>query len=306
MRETINRKHKDRLFCSVFKEKKELLSLYNAVNGTNYTDEEELTVTTLDNAIYMTMKNDVSFLIYGILNLYEHQSTWNPNMPLRDFLYVANQLKSMIEEHGWDIYGSKLIRIPTPQAVVFYNGKADQPERQVLKLSDAFENKDKQGCMEFECLVLNINYGKNKELMERCNQLRGYAILIDRIRRYTLSGSSLEQAVDRAIEECIQENILEGFLRQQRSEVKDLILSEYDEQKHIENEKRWSWEDGKAEGVKLGKAEGVKLGKAEGVKLANRLIELLLSDERQEELHRSFEDEAFRLELMQEYGLINE
>ena len=166
MKNIINRKHKDRLFCSIFKEKKELLSLYNAINETNYTDEELLTVNTLDNAIYMTMKNDISFLIYGILNLYEHQSTWNPNMPLRDFLYVAQQIKIMIDENEWDIYGSKLVKIPTPQAIVFYNGKEYQPERQILKLSDAFEKMDRKGCMEFECVVLNLMYLPLKVLFE--------------------------------------------------------------------------------------------------------------------------------------------
>ena len=119
----INTQHKDRLFCAIFRGKKELLSLYNAINETAYTDENALIVNTLDNAIYMTMKNDVSFLIYGVLNLYEHQSTWNPNMPLRDFLYVSQQIKKMVEEKGWDLYGSRLVKIPTPQAVVFYNGK---------------------------------------------------------------------------------------------------------------------------------------------------------------------------------------
>ena len=174
----INTQHKDRLFCAIFRGKKELLSLYNAINETAYTDENALIVNTLDNAIYMTMKNDVSFLIYGVLNLYEHQSTWNPNMPLRDFLYVSQQIKKMVEEKGWDLYGSRLVKIPTPQAVVFYNGKRGQPERQILKLSDAFENQEKPGCMEFQCLVLNINYGQNRELMEKCKPLLDYAAFI--------------------------------------------------------------------------------------------------------------------------------
>lgn len=227
MKNIINRKHKDRLFCSIFKEKKKLLSLYNAINETNYTDEELLTVNTLDNAIYMTMKNDILFLIYGILNLYEHQSTWNPNMPLRDFLYVAQQIKIMIDENEWDIYGSKLVKIPTPQAIVFYNGKEHQPERQILKLSDAVEH---------------------------------------------------------AIEDCIKENVLADYLRLYRSEVKNLILSEYDEQKHIENEKRWSYE--------------------EGCDQASKLYELLLQDDRQEEMKLSLKDKILRQKLMQEYDLI--
>ena len=284
MNTIINRRHKDRLFCSIFKEKRELLSLYNAINGTNYTDEDAVTVNTLDNAIYMTMKNDISFLIYGILNLYEHQSTWNPNMPLRDFLYIAQQIKKMVEENGWDIYGSKLVKIPTPQAVVFYNGKMGQPERQILKLSDSFENKDRNGCMEFQCLVLNINYGKNKEIMEKCKRLMDYTILIERIRIYAKKVYSLEHAVDRAIEECIEEDVLTAYLRLYRSEVKDLILCEYDEQKHIENEKRWSYE--------------------EGIDHVNRLYELLLQDNRQDDMKQALKDKNLRQRLMEEYNLL--
>lgn len=250
MTHTINKKYKDRLFCSIFKEKKKLLSLYNAINGTNYNNEDALTVTTLDNAIYMTMKNDVSFLIYGILNLYEHQSTWNPNMPLRDFLYIANQIKKIIDEKKADVYGSKLVTIPTPQAIVFYNGLEKHPERQILKLSDSFENKEKKGCMEFECLVLNINYGNNKDVLKKCKSLMDYSILIDKIRTYEKQIPIFEEAVEHAIKECINENVLAEYLRTNQSEVKNLILSEYDEQQHIENEKRWSFEEGLEEGLK--------------------------------------------------------
>lgn len=226
------------------------MSLYNAMNGTDYHDEDDLTITTLDNAIYMTMKNDVSFLIYGVLNLYEHQSTWNPNMPLRDFLYTAKQIKILIEKNKSDLYGSRQVMIPTPQAVVFYNGTTEEPERQILKLSDSFENKEKKGCLEFECLVLNINYGKNRQLMEKCRALMDYAILISRIRAYEKSEMTLEEAVDRAIEECIREGVLAEYLRLNQSEVTELVLSEYDEQQHIENEKMWSREEGWKEGEK--------------------------------------------------------
>ena len=280
---TVNRKYKDRLFCSIFKDKKELLSLYNAINGTSYDNEDSLKVNTLDNAIYMTMKNDVSFLIYGILNLYEHQSTWNPNMPLRDFLYIANQIKKFSEEEKLDLYGRKLVKIPTPQAVVFYNGNEEQPERQILKLSDSFENKDIIGCLEFECIVLNINYGKNKDIMDKCKSLTDYAILIEKIRTYEKQEKNIERAVERAIKECIQENVLAEYLRINQSEVIDLILSEYNEQQHIENERKWSWE--------------------EGQEVYAKLIDLLIQDGRHEDVKKSLKNKEFRYELIKEYKL---
>lgn len=299
MRETsnkINRSHKDRLFCTIFQEKKELLSLYNALNGTDYTEEEDLTVNTLENAIYMTMKNDISFLIYGILNLYEHQSTWNPNMPLRDLLYMTKQLKRWIEKNGADLYGSKQVTIPTPQAVVFYNGKQKRPERQVLKLSDSFENKEVEGCLEFQCLVININYGENLQIMEKCKSLMGYATLIHKIRTYEEVEESLEFAVERAIEECIAEGALSDYLRENRSEVKDVVLCEYDEQKHIENEKNWSREEGRLEGLKVGRSEGIKLG--------NALTAILLKEKKLTELERCLQDRAYQQKLLKEYELL--
>ena len=312
----INTQHKDRLFCAIFRGKKELLSLYNAINETAYTDENALIVNTLDNAIYMTMKNDVSFLIYGVLNLYEHQSTWNPNMPLRDFLYVSQQIKKMVEEKGWDLYGSRLVKIPTPQAVVFYNGKRGQPERQILKLSDAFENQEKPGCMEFQCLVLNINYGQNRELMEKCKPLLDYAAFIDRIRHYEKQELNLENAVQQAIEECVKEDILAEYLRTYRSEVTNMILSEYDEQKHIENEKRWSYEDGREDGYADGREDGYADGREDGYadgredgyedggNKVSRLYELLILDGRREEMEMALTDRELRHQFMVEYKLI--
>lgn len=286
MENIINRKYKDRLFCSIFKEKKELLSLYNAINGTAYTDESALQICTLDNAIYMTMKNDLSFFIYGIVNLYEHQSTWNPNMPLRDFLYIAKQITKLIEKDKKDLFGKRLVTIPTPEAIVFYNGTRKQPEKQILRLSDSFENKSIKGCLEFECTVLNINYGKNKELMNKCKSLMDYAILIDKIREYNNTEDNLEYAVERAIQECIDENVLADFLRLNLSEVKELILSEYDEQRHIANERRWSWED--------------------AVEAVNKLNRILLSENRLDELEKAINDKEYQRQLLDKYNLIDE
>jgi len=129
------------------------------------------------------MKNDLSFLIAGEMDLYEHQSTWNPNMPYRDLVYIADLYSGYVEEHHLDIYGSKAIRLPTPKAIVFYNGTKDIPERMELKLSELYEVKCEDYCLEFKTLVLNINYGKNRKIMEKCRWLHGYAALIDRIRK---------------------------------------------------------------------------------------------------------------------------
>ena len=167
-----DRKYKDRLFRLVFSDKKDLLDLYNAVNGTDYDNPEELEVNTLENVLYLSMKNDLSFLIDTELNLYEHQSTCNPNMPMRGFLYFGDLYSAYIALREINLYSSTAKRFPLPQHIVFYNGTRKEPDRKVLKLSDLFEHSstDKRPCLECETLVLNINYGHNRELMEKCGR----------------------------------------------------------------------------------------------------------------------------------------
>ena len=161
-----DRKYKDRLFRLVFSDKKDLLDLYNAVNGTDYDNPEELEVNTLENVLYLSMKNDLSFLIDTELNLYEHQSTCNPNMPMRGFLYFGDLYSAYIALREINLYSSTAKRFPIPQHIVFYNGTRKEPDRKVLRLSDLFEHSstDKRPCLECETLVLNINYGHNREL----------------------------------------------------------------------------------------------------------------------------------------------
>ena len=116
----VRRKYKDRLFQKVFEDKKDLLELYNAVNETNYTNPDELEITTLEDVIYLSMKNDLSFIIGSTLNLYEHQSTYNPNIPIRSLIYFARLYEAYINKNGYNVYGHKLIKLPTPQFIVFY------------------------------------------------------------------------------------------------------------------------------------------------------------------------------------------
>lgn len=239
---------KDRLFCMIFKEKKELLGLYNAMNQTSYSNEDDLTINTLENAIYMNMKNDLSFLIDSRLSLYEHQSTPNPNMPLRDLEYVAD-LYSMLTDKD-NIYASTLIKLPTPQFVVFYNGVLEQPERQILKLSDAYEISDAEVNLELKVLVLNINEGYNRELLESCKTLKDYMQYVEKVRTYGKT-MKLENAVEKAICECIQDDILADFLRKNRTEAKKVSIYEYDEEKHM----RQLFAEGKAAGITQTKKE---------------------------------------------------
>ena len=153
-----NRQYKDRLFKFIFKDKEKLLSLYNALNSSHYTNPDDIEITTLEDVIYCKMKNDISFIIDDRLSLFEHQSTYNPNMPLRGFLYFAKYFEKYIAKNEVDIYGSKLIEMPTPKFVVFYNGTGMAEDRKILRLTDSFTKNKEKSCMELEAIVLNINY----------------------------------------------------------------------------------------------------------------------------------------------------
>ena len=176
------RTYKDSLFRMIFQDREALLSLYNAINGTCYDQPEELIITTLEDAIYLGWKNDVSFLIQDVLSLYEHQSTRNPNMPLRGLFYISSLFQGYLKANDLDPYSSVLLKLPTPRYVVFYNGTQEEPDRTELRLSDSFIRKDVEPCLECTALVLNINYGHNKELMKACHKLYEYAYFIQKVR----------------------------------------------------------------------------------------------------------------------------
>ena len=240
---TINRSYKDRLFKIIFEDKKELLSLYNALTGKNYQNPDELEINTIDDVIYMHLKNDMSFILDDWQNLFEQQSTFNPNQPLRGFFYFADLYK--VKYFGKKIYSTRLLKIPTPQYIVFYNGTTSMPDRKELRLSDAFQQPTTQPDIEVVAHMLNINYGHNKELMERCQKLKEYAQFIDIIRHYLKENEhwSNEQAISKAIDDCIKNNILRDILQKERLRVMASILSEFDEVGYKEMIRQEAYED---------------------------------------------------------------
>ena len=252
-----NRKHKDTVFRMLYSDKRTILELYNALNGTDYQNPDDLTVTTLENAVYMAMKNDVSFLLDERMTLYEHQATWNPNMPLRDLLYIARLMEKSVNKRS--LYQSEPIKIPAPHFVVFYNGKEKKPEDITIKLSDAFIQKEEEPEPELELKVrfLNINQGCNPELMERCRTLREYSEFVARIRRYAVGETAIGEAVDRAVTECIEEGILADFLRGQRAEVIAMSIFEYNEEEEMRKLREGEREIWEKRGKSEGKAESV-------------------------------------------------
>jgi len=248
---TANRIYKSRIFAMLFSDRNELLKLYNAINGTSYDDPELLQINTLENAVYMSMQNDVSFIIEMRLHLYEHQSTYSPNLPVRYLLYVADVYSDYTKD--MNLYGSRPVKLPTPKFVIFYNGQAEQPDRKEVKLSELFTISESEPSLELTAVMLNINKGHNRKLMETCRTLHDYAEYTSRVREYAAE-MSLDEAVERAITECISEGILADFLRKNRAEAKKVSIYEYDEERHM----RQTREEGVEEGFASGLEQGMK------------------------------------------------
>lgn len=283
--------YKDRVFRLLFSEKKRLLDLYNALNGTNYINEDDLTCNTLENAIFIKMKNDVSFVIDCNMCLYEHQSTYCPNMPLRGLLYFADLYKKQLKD--MDLSVRKMIRIPTPHYIVFYNGLEKKDEEFVQKLSDAFED-DGTGCLELTVRVININLGHNRELLDKCESLYGYAYFVETI-RHNLQNMELGKAVEMAVEECINKNILKNFLTEQKAEVIAMSIYEYNE----EYVRKSFFEDGKNTGYEQGKAEGLTAGENK----LGKLITILLSEGKMDDIRLVSENEEVREKYYRQYNI---
>ncbi|MDE6845656.1 MAG: hypothetical protein K2J99_07810 [Lachnospiraceae bacterium] len=276
----VQRNYKDTVFRMLFKEKENLLSLYNALNGTDYTDVDNLEITTLENAVYMSYKNDISFVFAFELLLYEHQSTLNPNMPLRDLFYVSSVLQGRVRDN--DLYSSRIVKIPEPKFIVFYNGTDNQPEQQFLRLSDAFEKKQEKPALELAVIVYNINLGHNPELLEACKLLKEYVQYVEQVRTFAKE-ISFATAVEKAVDYCIRNGILSDFLSRNRAEAIAMSIFEYDEEKHLRNERE----------------EGREEGEDRIVKLMQKLMEA----ERDEDIKRVLSNREYRGQLYQEYGL---
>ena len=258
---TANRNYKDTVFRMLFSDRKNLLSLYNAVNQSDYKNPEELEIVTLENAIYMGMKNDLAFIMDTNLYLYEHQSTYNPNMPLRDLFYICSEYQKLVDKKS--LYSSTLQKIPAPNFIEFYNGSTAIADCTELRLSSAFEHLSGEPKLELIVTVLNVNEGHNTELMQHCSMLKEYAQYVAKVRHYA-AYMQLNQAVERAVNECIREGILTEFLIRNRSEVINMSIFEYDKELEEKKLRKAEYEAGFSEGEKYGHEAGFSEGEKHG------------------------------------------
>ena len=320
---TINRNYKDSLFKIVFGDHKEnALALYNAINETDYTDAEDLTVTTLDDVVYMSIKNDVAFIFDDTMNLYEHQSTYNPNMPLRGLEYFSTLYNNYIDKakEGHSVlYKSSLIHIPTPHYYVFYNGLKKQPAETILHLSEAYSG---YGDIEITAHVINVNKGENPQLAARCRPLSDFSEFVYRVRNNKRTGMDDDEAVKAAVDSCIKDGVLKSILQEDRNRVISSILtaltqeeidalheSELNDAREkaisegLEQGREEGREQGREEGLEEGRKQGLEEGREQALKQKDTLFKLMLKDERLDDYTKSVDDPDFYNKLLKEYGL---
>ena len=206
-----NREYKSSLFNCIFSQKKYALQLYNALNDSDYDNPEDVEITTLENVVFINIYNDVSFMFNSTIQFYEHQSTFNPNIPLRNLFYLSNTYEKMIHKQEEDLYGISLIPIPTPTCIVFYNGVQSKPDKMVLKLSDAYVNQEIEASLELTVQMININSDYNQELKKKSNALYGYSLYISKVREYNEKGMSVKDAAIKALDYCIENDVLADF-----------------------------------------------------------------------------------------------
>ena len=232
------------------------------MNKSNYTDSSELEINTLHNAVYLGMKNDVSFIFHNELWLYEHQSTINPNMPLRDLIYAADILASKFYDKS--IYSSIQIRIPSPRFIVFYNGSKDFPEQYTYRLSDAYYknpgDEASEPFLELKVLVININGCYNEDIKRSCKTLSDYQTYVSLVRAYSKT-MPIEKAVSTAIEECISNDVLREFLEKERAVVMSLSVFEFNKEREFKIVR----EDEREEGIRIGMERGLQQGMERGL-----------------------------------------
>jgi hypothetical protein len=228
-----NRKYKSSVFTLLFGEKNNLLELYNAIENTNYGSDTDVWITTLEDALFMEQINDIAFVIEGkFVVMIEHQSSLNPNMPLRMLIYISRVYEKIVSSDN--LYGSKMITIPKPEFIVLYNGDDECPDKQVQKLSDMFSEPLPESLANLELVVTvyNINKGRNEEFANRSEKLKGYEFFIYLVREY-LKVMDRDTAISRAVADCIRQNVLKEFLEEHGSEVHNMLLS------------GWNWDDAK-------------------------------------------------------------
>ena len=243
-----NRNFKSSVFSLMMQDKVKALNVYNVLGNSHFDNPEDVEIITTDGGISLSVRNDASFIIGTDMNFYEHQSTYNPNMPMRSLIYCTDAIDRRIKEKNENLYGHKQIKIPTPRFVVFYNGREKRPAVERMYLSSAYMGEKKNPDLELACTVYNLNAPENKELLEKSEVLYGYTFFVNRVNANKENGMELEQAIDEAIDTCTRENILKDFFGTYKNEVRRIMALDFTFERQIELTRMEYYQDGEKDG----------------------------------------------------------
>jgi hypothetical protein len=252
----VNARYKDSVFSFLFSDPDTLRELYGAVAGVELPPDIPVIINTLEGVLYRNLLNDISFEIdRKLVIILEHQSTINPNLPVRILMYIARVYEKITA--GRNVYGRKMLQIPRPEFIVLYNGTAPYPDKTVLRLSDAYEEaaglgipEDRLPPLELALTVYNINQGHNEGIARRCERLRGYSVFIAKVRELEAKGYDLEAAIEGAVKWCIANGVLRGFLETHGTEVVNMLMTEWKLEDALVVEREEGREEGREETVR--------------------------------------------------------
>ncbi len=291
------RNHKDTVFRLIFNNKEKMVELYNALYDTNYPPGTPVDINTIEDALYLNDKNDISFTIANTyLVITEHQSTINPNMPLRDLWYIAEIYKKMVDSKA--VFKDTLVKLPRPTFVVMYNGRDPLPPESQLELSDCFLG-DGESLLNLSVIVYNVNEGAGCSLLAKSPTLYQYSQLISLVREYWSRGPITHHERQQIYNICMEKGILVDFMKEHGKTIVDMLSVEFTE---AEIQQLFE-ENGFERGLKLGREEGMEKGREEAMERVNKLNLLLKDAGRMDDLFRSMEDPAYQQQLLEEFGL---
>ena len=255
---TANREFKSSMFSHYFSDKERIIDAYNAIAGTSYPLASRVEFKTLQNVLYRSQINDVSFMLEDhLIVLMEHQSTINENMPLRLLLYIGEIYKGYVP--GELLYRKAVQNLPTPEFIVVYNGVDPHPPKKILRISDAFINPPAgPPSLELTVPVYNIAKGHNKELLKQSVALSDYAIFVDSVREGIDNGDELETAIEKTIHYCLENGIMVAYLNEYSAEVRKMLSLEWNDEIYRKVLLEEGREEGFMETARRLKAEGVE------------------------------------------------
>ncbi len=283
------RNHKDTVFRLIFNNKEKMLELYNALYDTNYPPGTPVDINTIESALYLADKNDISFTIDNTyLVITEHQSTINPNMPLRDLWYIAEIYKKMVDSKA--VFKDTLVKLPRPTFVVMYNGREPLPPESRLELSDCFLGEG-ESLLNLSVMVYNVNEGAGCSLLTKSPTLYQYSQLVSLVREYWSRGPITHHERQQIYDICMEKGILVDFMKEHGKTIIDMLSVEF-----TEAEIQQLFEEN-------GFERGLKLGREEAMERVNKLNQLLIAQSRMEDLQNSIADPAYQQQLLEEVGL---